>query len=189
MQEPNLFQIFISPLNRMGVRYMVTGAAAAIIYGEPRLTHDIDLVVELKTEEARKMGEAFPPEEFYCPPEESIRIEISRPLRGHFNIIHKQTGFRADCYLMGQEELHQWGIKNRKKFTIDGEPIWVAPPEYVILRKLEYFREGRSEKHLRDIASILTISHDRIHFGQILGKIKKYGLEQEWKKAQKISQE
>ena len=77
MQEPNLFQIFISRLNKIGVRYMVTGAVAVIIYGEPRLTQDIDLVIELKTEEARKVGEAFPPEEFYCPPEESLNAILS----------------------------------------------------------------------------------------------------------------
>jgi len=65
----------------------------------------------------------------------------------------------------------------------------VAPAEYVILRKLEYYRDGQSEKHLRDIASILSISGDQIDFDQLLGKIRKYGLEQEWKQAQKISEE
>ena len=46
MHAPNLFHIFINPLNHLDIRYVVTGAVAAIIYGEPRLTHDIDLVVE-----------------------------------------------------------------------------------------------------------------------------------------------
>jgi len=48
----------------------------------------------------------------------------------------------------GQDECTLGNVKS-KEFTIEGEPIWVAPPEYVILRKLEYFREGKSEKHLR----------------------------------------
>ena len=189
MQEPNLFQIFISRLNRMGVRYMVTGAVAVIIYGEPRLTHDIDLVIELKTGEAGKVGEAFPPEEFYCPPKENLKVEINRPMKGHFNIIHLETAFRADCYIMGEDPLHHWGMLNRRKINFEGEPIWVASAEYVILRKLEYFREGKSEKHLRDIASILSLYGDRIDFHQLLEKIKKYGLEQEWEKAQRLSQE
>lgn len=189
MQEPNLFQIFISHLNKIGVRYMVTGAVAVIIYGEPRLTQDIDLVIELKTENIEGFRRNFASKEFYCPPDESIKLEINRHSRGHFNIIHLETGFKADCYMVGQDELHRWAMSNRKEFTIEGEPIWVAPPEYVILRKLEYFREGKSEKHLRDIASILTISRNRIDFDQLLGKIKKYGLEKEWGKAQKISQE
>jgi hypothetical protein len=119
---------------------MVTGAVAAIVYGEPRLTHDIDLVMELKTEDTEKMVKSFSPEEFYCPPEESIKLEMKRASRGHFYIIHFETGFKADCYLMGQDELHHWGMSNRREFIVEGEPIWVAPPEYVILRKLEYYR-------------------------------------------------
>jgi len=55
MPEPNLFKIFTVRLNKMGIRYMVTGAVAAIIYGEPRLTHDIDLVIELKMDEVKKI--------------------------------------------------------------------------------------------------------------------------------------
>ncbi len=189
MQEPNLFQIFISRLNKIDARYMVTGAVAVIIYGEPRLTQDIDLVIELKTEDIEDFRKTFASKEFYCPPVESIKLEIKRHSRGHFNIIHLKTGFKADCYMMGQDELHRWAMSNRKNFTVGGEPIWVAPPEYVILRKLEYYREGRSEKHLRDIASILTLSQDRIDFDQLHGKIKKYGLGQEWEEAQKISKE
>jgi hypothetical protein len=165
---------------------MVTGAVAAIIYGEPRLTHDIDLVVVLKLEEVKKIQEAFPSEEFYCPPEEAIRLEVKRPSRGHFNIIHRETGFRADCYLMGDDKLHLWGISKWKELDIEGEPVWVAPPEYVIVRKLEYFREGRSEKHLKDIAGILAVSPDHIDFDQLQEKINAYGLEEEWTEAKSM---
>ena len=63
MPEPNLFQIFVSRLNRLDIRYMVTGAVASIIYGEPRLTHDIDLVVELNPQNAEKIIDAFPSSE------------------------------------------------------------------------------------------------------------------------------
>lgn len=47
MQEPDLFKIFVDPLDELAIPYIVTGAVASIIYGEPRLTHDIDLVLEL----------------------------------------------------------------------------------------------------------------------------------------------
>jgi len=186
MPEPNLFRIFTARLNKMGIRYMVTGAVAAIIYGEPRLTHDIDLVVELKMDDIKKIEEAFLSEEFYCPPSEAIKLEMRRPSRGHFNIIHRETGFKGDCYLMGDDKLHLWGISRRKELEIEGEPVWVAPPEYVIVRKLEYYREGKSEKHLKDIASILAISPDQIDFDQLQGKIDAYGLEKEWTEAKSL---
>jgi len=78
MPEPNLFQIFTTRLNRFNIPYIVTGAVASIIYGEPRLTHDIDLVVELTDENVEKIVEAFPPGEFYCPPVEIIKLELKR---------------------------------------------------------------------------------------------------------------
>jgi len=111
MPEPNLFYIFTSRINKLGLRYVVTGAVASIIYGEPRLTHDIDVVVELGPEKAEKIAESFPPEDFYCPPIENIRQEALRSLRGHFNIIHHETGFKADVYIAGQDELHQWALQ------------------------------------------------------------------------------
>jgi hypothetical protein len=186
MPELNLFQIFISRLNKLDMPYMVTGAVASVIYGEPRLTHDIDVVLDLSEDNVERFVKAFVPEEFYCPPIEVIRLEIRRQLRGHFNLIHQETGFKADIYTVGQDELHHWAMMNRKGFEMEGEPIWLAPPEYVILRKLEYYREGRSDKHLRDIASIIEISSDQIDFEQLQKRIKTYALEEEWQKAQNV---
>jgi len=86
-----------------------------------------------------------------------IRLEIDRSQRGHFNLIHHETGFRADIYASGRDELHHWELQNRKAVGVEGEKFWLAPVEYVILRKLEHYREGESEKHLRDISSILAL--------------------------------
>ena len=162
---------------------MITGAAASIIYGEPRLTNDIDLVIDLKPGDVEKFTEAFPIEEFYCPPPEVIKLEISRPLRGHFNLIHHETGFKADIYASGKDELHRWGLKNRNRVDVENNEFWLAPVEYVILRKLEYFREGGSEKHMRDIAGILALSSDQIDLKVLEEKIKERLLEKEWNTA------
>jgi hypothetical protein len=185
MPDHDLIKIFISRLNRLGVRYIVTGAVACIIYGEPRLTHDLDLVIELNPEEVDRFATTFPIEEFYCPPPEVIQIEIARQQRGHFNLIHHNTGFKADIYLSGLDKLHQWALKNRTHVDFEGEALWLAPVEYVILRKLQYHREGRSEKHLRDISGILEISPSQIDFKTLKDKIKKMGLEEEWEKISK----
>jgi hypothetical protein len=189
MPELDLIKIFTLRLNRAKVSYFVTGAVASIIYGEPRLTHDIDLVVELSRKDASRIAEAFPLDEFYCPPIEVLQTEILRPLRGHFNLIHHQTGFKADVYAMGRDELHLWAMVNRRRFDFEGEPMWLAPPEYVILRKLQYYREGRSEKHLRDIAGMIIISGDRIDFEELLKRIRQYKLTDEWIEARRLSEE
>ena len=189
MQEHSLFQVFISRLNRLDIGYMVTGAVASIVYGEPRLTHDIDLVVELSDKNARKIVEGFPSDEFYCPPLEVIKLETSRPLRGHFNIIHHESGFKADIYILGVDELHRWAMSNKKAIEMEGERFWVAPPEYVIIRKLQYYREGGSDKHLKDIVGMIQISCERIDLEVLTEKVKRYGLEEQWQEAQAMVEE
>ena len=180
MREHNLFLIFLSRLNEIHVTYIVTGSVASILYGEPRLTHDIDLVIELNENDAHKISTVFPEDEFYCPPIEVIKLETRRPYRGHFNIIHHASGFKADIYLSGKDELHKWAISKKRNYKLGNEEIWVAPPEYVILRKLEYYREGKSDKHLNDIKNILEVSKENIDM-ETLGKmINKYGYNSEW---------
>ena len=72
---------------------------------------------------------------------------------------------------------------------MEGNTLWVAPPEYVIVRKLEYYREGKSEKHLKDIVSMITISEKQIDFEDLQNKIKNCSLEKEWKEVQKLRRE
>ena len=181
MLEPELFQIFVRPLNLLGIPYMVTGSVASIVYGEARLTHDIDMVVIIHAHEAERIAEVFPLSEFYCPPVEVIRIEAGRPLRGHFNLIHHATGFKADMYLAGEDTLHHWAMAHRRCLQLAGDPMWVAPPEYVILRKLAYYREGGSEKHLHDIRGILAVSGDELDLPEIERRVHDMGLQREWK--------
>ena len=62
-----------------------------------------------------------------------------------------------------------------------GEPVVVAPPEYVIVRKLEYFREGGSEKHVRDIRSMLAVSGEQIDRTSLAEWVRRQGVESQWK--------
>jgi hypothetical protein len=185
MPEPDLFLLFVRPLNRMGIRYVVTGSVAAIFYGEPRLTHDVDFVVFLKEAEIELLAKSFPPADFYVPPPEAISAETRREQGGHFNIIHIQTGFKADVYLTGRDELNAWAFKLRHQIGFEGETVALAPPEYVIVRKLEYYREGGSEKHLRDIRSMLAISGDQFDRTALNDWIQQRGLQAEWQLASK----
>ena len=60
MLEPNLFAPFIVPLERLGIPYFITGSTAGILYGEPRLTHDVDIVIALSARHVHAFVEAFP---------------------------------------------------------------------------------------------------------------------------------
>jgi hypothetical protein len=142
--------------------------------------------MDLTPTEVKPFANLFPLEQFYCPPSEVILVEIARFQRGHFNLIHHETGFKADIYTLGRDKLNQWGLDNRKLIKIEGDELWLAPVEYVILRKLEYYREGQSEKHIRDIAGILSISPDQIDLNELNAKIKQLKLEKEWSEAKKF---
>jgi hypothetical protein len=181
MPEPDLSLVFVHPLNGIGVRYMISGGIAAILYGEPRLTNDVDFVVFLRNTDVPRLTAAFPASDFYVPPQTVIADAIAQSENGHFNFIHHATGYKADFYTAGQEDLTAWGFRNCRKIELSGEPVVIAPAEYVIIRKLEYFRDGGSEKHLRDIRSMLTISAAIIDRGAILDWVRQRGLEAEWK--------
>ena len=181
MLAPDLFTVFLERLESAGIRYVVTGSVAVIVYGDPRMTHDIDLVVEVSRQQIMGLVAAFSEEEFYCPPEEVIGVECARSTRGHFNIIHHATGFKADIYPIGNDGLLAWAIRNPRLFTLGGTQIRVAPPEYVIAKKLEYFKEGHSQKHISDIQGMLEASRDEISTEKLDEFIALLGLEDVWK--------
>ncbi len=179
MQPHDFIRVFIRPLDELGIAYMVTGSIAAIFYGEPRLTHDIDLVLVLAANDVTVFCDKFDLKHYYCPPEDVIMIERNRSMNAHFNLIHHDTGLKADCYVYTGDELHTWALAKRRTATIsDGVEATLAPPEYVIIRKLQYFKEGRSQKHITDVAAMLRCSSSIIDMKFLLDELNKRGLEQ-----------
>jgi hypothetical protein len=187
MQTTDLVLPFTRRLDSLGARYMVSDSVAASIYGAPRLTNDVDLIVVLDRAQIERMPGIFAEDEFYCPPVEAMLEEAARDERGHFNIIHHETGFKADIYPTGHDALHAWALARTRTLSVAGGSLSVAPPEYVILRKLEYYREGGSEKLLRDIRSMLDVAADAINRAEIERMVAERGLAQAWRKAQAIA--
>ena len=176
-----LFLLFVRPLNRSGLRYVIGGSVAAIFYGEPRLTVDLDVMVFLRDSDLERLAEIFPSPEFYLPPAEVIRNEIRKPAQGQFNLIHIPTSFKADVFTTGRDAFNAWAFRNKRSAEFEGETLVLAPPEYVIVRKLEYFREGGSDKHLRDIRSMLKVSGEQIDRAALDEWICTQQVEREWK--------
>ena len=164
MQELNLYQLFTDKLNSRKIHYAVTGSVASIIYGEPRMTHDIDIVIDINVKNIDDFIEAFAGLEYYCPPKEVLKIEMLRSSRGHCNIIHNETGFKADIYFTCNEKFQRWAVDSAKHIDYNNSEISVAPPEYVIIKKLEFYKEGNAQKHIGDIKSIIINSKELIDF-------------------------
>jgi hypothetical protein len=96
------------------------------------------------------------------------------------NLIHFESGYKADLYPVGSDPLHRWAMPRRRRVPHGGGAISVAPAEYVILRKLEYFREGGSAKHVTDIQTILRVSGESIDRVELGGWIERLGLATIW---------
>jgi hypothetical protein len=97
MSLPNIMTVFQDVLARFEeaqIPYMVVGSLSSIVYGEPRMTKDMDLVIDVPAQDAAKFEFYFPFEGFYCPPTEILKDEIIQ--RGQFNLIHHDSGLKID---------------------------------------------------------------------------------------------
>jgi hypothetical protein len=180
MPEDNPLSIFAPGLNALGVPWMVVGSIAASAYGERRSTLDVDVVAVVGQQHAARFLSVFPETDFYCPPAEVIEIESARPEHGHFNLIHHHSIYKADIYIATGSEFERWAFKNRRALVVGETPVWLAPPEYVIVHKLEFFREGGSEKHLRDIRGMLAATEVDQAF--LKKEIARHGLSEVWQR-------
>lgn len=180
---PSLIGLFVAPINRAGIEYMVTGGLAAVVYGHPRLTLDIDLVIRFGAHEAGTFSALWPPEDFYCPPTASILEEHGRAAHGHFNVIHRESAMRADVYLAGTDDLSAWALERRVCRVVEGEAVQFAPIVYVIVNKLRYFQMGESDRHLRDVARMMEISGSEVDLAALREWIARLNLAAEWAKA------
>lgn len=153
---------------------------ATIAYGEPRMTIDIDVVVALAADRLDEFCAAFPFPEFYCSPDAARKaVEQCR----QFNIIHPTSGLKVDVMIPADSEFNRSRLGRRIRIQAGSEfAAWFASPEDVIIKKLEYYREGGSEKHLRDIAGVLKVRGDRIDRQYIQDWTNRLGLTEQWSK-------
>jgi hypothetical protein len=156
MDQSELLGRTVSVLERLGLRYFVTGSMATIFFGEPRFTNDIDIVIDLPASRMQEFCAAFPSPEFYLS-DEMVRRAVSR--RGQFNIIHPASGLKVDVMVPADSPFNRSRFLRAKKVRPSPDfDATFSSAEDVILKKMEAYREGGSEKHLRDIAGVLRIS-------------------------------
>jgi hypothetical protein len=179
----DLMSRFAQPFDRLGLPYMITGGAAAIVYGDPRLTNDLDLVVAMRPEDAERVAEALQADDTYVPPVDVLKIEAGRPIHGHFNVVHGPSSLRADVYLAGEDPLHQWGLARRQALRLGDITVAMAPPEYVIVRKLQYAAMGGGDRHLRDIRRMLERGVLPIDRAEISRQAVELGVQDAWTRA------
>lgn len=185
MEQDELLRIVTRVLEDLGLPYLVTGSMATIYYGEPRFTVDIDIVVDLPSRQVADFCKAFSPDEFYVS-EPSARRAVQN--RSQFNILHPRSGLKVDVMVSDRSpfDRSRFGRSRRLQPADDFEATFAAP-EDVILKKLEYYREGKSDKHLRDIAGVLKISGDELDMGYIDTWADRLGVREIWERVRSSS--
>ena len=179
--EPyELMQKTVDFLERESVAYRIVGSLASILYGEPRFTNDVDILVDLPRGKVEALCQEFPPPDFYVSAD-AVRDAIAE--RRQFNILHIPSGLKVDMILSADTEFGRLDISLGRRVRSEGYyDALFASPENIILKKLLYFQEGGSEKHLRDVSGVLQVQGERIdqayldHWAEKLGVAEELGL-------------
>ncbi len=149
----------IRRLESLDLEYALVGSIAAMSYGEPRATLDIDVVVALDRSGLDALEGVFSAPEFYLSAEAA---EVALRSKAQFNVIHPGVGMKVDFFVAG-DAVDESQIRRRlRRAVLPGTEAWCSPPEELIVKKLSSYRHGASDKHLRDIASMLRISREYI---------------------------
>jgi hypothetical protein len=156
VEQSDLLRLALDTLEDLRVPYAIVGSFASGAWGESRFTQDIDILVELRRDQVAPLCRTFTNAGCYVS-ETAAYEALDR--RSQFNVIHPSSGNKIDFMLAGEARWTRDQLQRRRRLRLfpdrDGD---VSAPEDVILGKLMYYRDGGSEKHLRDITGILKVS-------------------------------
>jgi len=155
-EELEVLKLVTQRLSGIGIPYMVTGSMAANFYAVPRMTRDIDLVVELREQDADKVIEAFQ-DQFYVDREMVQRAVRERSM---FNLIHITYVIKVDLVVRKESDYRREEFSRRKAVSVEGHPFFIVAPEDLILSKLAWAKDSRSEIQLNDVRNLLASVQD-----------------------------
>ena len=154
-------QRLIQALEKLGLVYAIGGSVAAMAYSEPRVTIDIDVMLDAKPSDLKRLVDEVSAWQIYISPFETI-LETSIPHGLPFNVIDGTIGVKADFYVAKPAGLDASALARRRRMKLDrqtGSEAWFLSPEDVILYKLSYYRQTGeiSQKHPIDISKMLAV--------------------------------
>lgn len=166
--------------------YFVTGSVASMAWGEPRATLDVDIVIELPPWNVAEFCAAFPAPEYYVSPEAAL--DAAQHTR-QFNVLHVTEGVKADIMVFRDTPYNNARLSRARTVRFGDVPVRFAAPEDVILKKLEYYREGGSDKHLRDVGGIIRVSGNHVDYAYIESWAATLGVTEQWQAVKKRCEE
>jgi hypothetical protein len=182
MSQQELLKRVVEVLDHLGIEYMVSGSLVSSLQGEPRATHDIDIVVALERSHVEILPKAFPPPEYFLP-EDSILSALETG--GMFNLIAVKTGDKVDFWLLTDRPFDISRFARRDVEDVMGMEIAVSSPEDTILMKLSWAHQsGGSEKHFTDALRVYEVQYGQLDMDYLEEWADRLGIEPMYKKVQ-----
>lgn len=160
MPQSELVKRVVQALNKAAIPYMITGSIASSLQGEPRSTHDIDIVISLRPSKVDSLVAAFPPPDFYLD-----RDSIGRAIenRSMFNLIYVPEGDKVDFWMLTDEPFDRSRFGRRRAEKALGMELVVSTPEDTILMKLRWAKAlGGSEKQFIDALRVYEVQYPNL---------------------------
>jgi len=153
----------VEVLNRLNIPYVIGGSFASSAHGFARSTRDIDIVAAIEPEVAEEFT-ALLQSEFYAD-EQAIKRAVRA--KQHFNVIHLNSMFKVDFFLLKGGEFNKKQIERRQQAAVGGYPdrkVYVLTPEDTILAKLVWYRKGNevSDQQWEDILGVFRVQGDKL---------------------------
>ncbi len=158
MEQQELFLQAVENLTKLNISYMVTGSFAVNFYGIPRTSHDIDFVVQIRSQDADMFARGFPAD-FYADPE-FMRQAIEQHFM--FNVIDPSSGLKIDFWMLKNEPYDAERFRRRCVQTVFGRAIWMPSPEDVILSKLLWYKESQIDKDFNDARGVWEVQKESL---------------------------
>jgi len=155
IEQLHILKIVTARLEQAGIAYMVSGSIAINYYAQPRLTRDIDIVIELLPHQVDQVVKLFSTD-FYLD-EEMIYAALSPP--GMFNLIHLESLVKIDLIVRKTITYRQVEFTRRRLVKIDGVTAWIVSPEDLLLSKLVWAKDSHSEMQLNDVRGLMASVH------------------------------
>ena len=171
-EELEVLKTVTQRLTRAQIPYMVTGSIAGNFYAVPRMTRDIDLVVELSEQDVDRVVDLFR-EDFYVD-----RDMVQRAIRERamFNVIHNAFVLKVDFVVKKESAYRREEFSRRRSVSMEGQEFLIVAPEDLILSKLEWAKDSRSPLHLDDVRNLLR-SVQGLDKDYLIGWASRLGLE------------
>ena len=161
-------------LDKLEIPYFITGGFAVSVWGRPRATFDIDIVVKLIEPEISKLAKMLRSVSEFGYIDEDTAKEAIRT-NGEFNFIDPETGVKADFWVAKNDEIMEEEYRRIKKKEINGQRVYFISPEDLILSKLRWYKISPSSRHIEDVESVLKISGDILDKKYLLEQSRKQG--------------